>query len=240
MGFQSSLLLPACTAHRTPRPWENLGGQLCCRKRFPWVRMCLDPVCRSGKISFLVSSALCSLAVAVMSKAVSTDFSGGFSSLEWHPASQPPPQVSQWATKQQMESTNLLLLQSHCWLQSWEDLYHTSKLCKPVTSLHYMELYIPRTPLLLQEDLKHITKQHKWAGASSRFFWKRRGGSMWRSQPVPPVLARPSPCHRDHLLPCKWWNMVRNRIANIYWLLHCFPTEFWGVCLFIFNLIFKS
>lgn len=85
MDFQSSPLLPACTAHKTPREL-NLGGQLCCRKRFPMSENVLRPCLRSGKkIFFLISSALRSFAVAVMSKAVSTDLTCAFSSLECTP-----------------------------------------------------------------------------------------------------------------------------------------------------------
>lgn len=79
---------------------------------------------------------------------------------------------------------------------------------------------------------------------SSRFFWKRRGVSLWHveepacSTNQVPLLACASSHHRDHPLPCKWWNMVKDRIANIIDYCILSQQSFGG--LFVFNLIFKS
>lgn len=47
-------------------------------------------------------------------------------------------------------------------------LCHTTKLYKLAASLYHVELSITVTHFLLQEDLKHITKQYKWVISKSR------------------------------------------------------------------------
>lgn len=137
-------------------------------------------------------------------------------------------------------------LQPHCWLKSWEALYHTNKPYKPVTSLHYMELYIPVIHFLLQEDLKHVTKQYKWAGSKQQvLFWKRRSGSRWHmEEPASPT----NQCQSLHVLVHITETSPSKQVVKHGKEWDCqhlltitfFPKRVLGGCLFIFNLIFKS
>lgn len=217
------------------------GGSCAAERGSPWLKMCLDPDWRSGKkIFFFISSALCSFAVAVMSKAVSTDLSSGFSSLDWQP----------WirATKQQRDGTNLLLLPARaadCHTADFkvESIFITLTNSRNsyISALH--GTLHPKNSLSAAERFKthYKSTQMGWfqaAGSSERGEVAACG--TWRSQPVPPTKCQSlHVLHRDHPLPRRWWNRVRNRIADIYWLLRSFPAVLW-VCVFIFNLIFKS
>lgn len=205
-----------------------------------------DPVWRSRKeIFLLLSSALCSFAVAVMSKAISTDLSS-FSSLDWHPWIRATTQVSQWATKLQIDGASLLLLPARAaaTLLTSElggSLSHQQTLQTSYSSALYGTLRLNNSlPAAGRFKTEETKKQRNTNGLipSSRLFWKRRGSSnvahggasQFHQTSANPCMCFPT----SQKPPCKWWNVVRNRIANVYWLLLSFPTEFWGVvCLFL-------